>query len=164
MPEVSLRRVALSYAGWAALVFAGAVALPLVAERLAQAMAWSQTFVGTLLVAAATTLPETVTTISALRIGAVDLAIGNLLGSSLFNVLILAVDDLLYLPGPLLAHVSALHAFSTFSAIAMAAVATAGWVVRPPGRILRIVGWVSLMLISLYVVNAFVLLVHGNTG
>ncbi len=39
-----------------------------------------------------------------------------------------------------------------------------GGVVRPPGRILRIAGWVSLMLIGLYVVNAFVLLVHGNAG
>ena len=162
LPGVPLARVALMYAAWAALVFAGALALPLVAERLAQAMGWSETFVGTFLVAVVTTLPETVTTISALRIGAIDLAIGNLLGSSLFNMLILSIDDVLYLRGPLLADVSVLHAFSTFSAIAMAAVATAGWVVRPPGRILRIAGWVSLIIIALYVVNALVLLVHGN--
>ena len=49
-------------------------------------MGWRTTFVGTLFVAGATSLPELVVTISALRMGAVDLAIGNLLGSNLFNM------------------------------------------------------------------------------
>ncbi len=162
MPALSLRRILLLYGAWALLVFAGALWLPFVAERLADGMGWTRTFVGTLLVAVVTTLPETVTTLSALRMGAVDLAIGNLLGSSLFNVLILALDDLLFTRGPLLSHVSPLHAFSTFSAAAMAAFAIAGWVVRPPGRVLRLAGWVSFALIALYVVNALVLLLHGT--
>lgn len=163
-PALTRRQVMARYAGWAALVFAGAIWLPFVAERLADGMGWTRTFVGTLLVAVVTTLPETVTTLSALRMGAVDLAIGNLLGSSLFNILILALDDLLFLRGPLLSHVSPLHVFSTFSAAAMAAVAIAGWVVRPPGRVLRLAGWVSLLLIALYLANAMVLLSHGADG
>ncbi len=161
LPGLSLRQVALRYAGWAVLVLVAALALPFVAEGIAREMRWTETFVGTVLVAVVTTLPETVTTISALRLGAVDLAIGNLLGSSLFNVLILAIDDLLFLRGPLLSHVSPLHAFSTLSASAMSAVAIAGWVVRPPGRVLRLAGWVSMLMIALYLVNAMVLLSHG---
>lgn len=162
IPGLSLRQVSVRYALWSLLVVAGALALPFVGERLAQVMGWTETFVGTLLIGVATTLPETVTTIAALRLGAVDLAIGNLLGSSLFNVLILAIDDLLFLRGPLLASVSTMHAFSTFSAAAMSAVAIAGWVVRPPGRVLRLAGWVSLLLIGLYLANALVLLAHGT--
>lgn len=162
MPAHSLRQVSVRYALWSSLVVAGALALPFVGERLALAMNWTETFVGTLLVSVATTLPETVTTIAALRIGAVDLAIGNLLGSSLFNVLILAIDDLLFVRGPLLASASPLHAFSTFSAAAMSALAIAGWVVRPPGRVLRLASWVSLLLIALYAANALVLLAHGT--
>lgn len=160
LPGLTLRQVMARYAAWAVVVLGAALWLPFVAEGIARAMGWTETFVGTVLVAFATTLPETVTTLSALRLGAVDLAIGNLLGSSLFNVLILAVDDLLYLDGPLLAHASPTHAFSTFAAAAMSAVAIAGWVVRPPGRILRIAGWVSMLLIGLYLVNALVLLSH----
>ncbi len=48
-------------------------------------------------------MPELAVTLSALRMGALDMAIGNLLGSNLFNVVIIAVDDLFYRPGALLA-------------------------------------------------------------
>jgi len=66
-------------------------------------MGWGQSFVGTLLVAGVTSAPEAAVTISALRIGALDMAIANLLGSNLFDIVILAVDDLFYTEGPLLA-------------------------------------------------------------
>lgn len=58
---------------------------------------------GTQFVAAATSLPELAVTIAAVRIGAVDMAVANLLGSNLFDMLVLAVDDFFYVPGPLLA-------------------------------------------------------------
>lgn len=60
-----------------------------------------------------------VVTVSALRMGALDMAIGNLFGSVLFNVLVLAIDDAIYVMGPLLAHVSPLHAVSAMSAMIM---------------------------------------------
>jgi cation:H+ antiporter len=56
-------------------------------------------FVGTLLVAMVTSLPELVTTIAAVRIGAYDLAVGNLFGSNAFNIFALGFADLFYLPG-----------------------------------------------------------------
>ena len=62
----------------------------------------ADSFVGTLLIAGATSLPELVVTVRAMRIGAVDMAIGNLLGSNLFDVLILAIDDIFFRKGPLL--------------------------------------------------------------
>ena len=75
-----------------------------------------RSFVGSLFVAMATTLPELAVTLSALRLGALDMAIGNLLGSNLFNVAIVAIDDLFYRPGDLLAHVSPVHAITAASA------------------------------------------------
>jgi len=83
----------------------------------------------------ATTLPEIVVTISALRLGALDMAISNLLGSNLFNILILAVDDALYFKGPLLSHVSDLHAVSAISATMMSGVAIVGLFYRPKARL-----------------------------
>ena len=52
-------------------------------------------FVGTLLLAGATSLPELLTSISSLGQGVPDLAAGNLLGSNMFNMLLLAMLDLL---------------------------------------------------------------------
>jgi cation:H+ antiporter len=57
------------------------------------------TFVGTTLVALVTSLPEMVTTLAALRIGADDMAIGNLFGSNLFNMFALGLADFFYLDG-----------------------------------------------------------------
>ncbi len=56
-------------------------------------------FVGTTLVALVTSLPELVTTIAAVRIGAYDLAVGNLFGSNTFNIVALGITDFFYLPG-----------------------------------------------------------------
>lgn len=56
-------------------------------------------FVGTALLAMITSLPELVTTVAAARIGAYDLAVGNLFGSNLFNMFALGVTDFFYLRG-----------------------------------------------------------------
>lgn len=63
--------------------------LPSLADSLAQTLGQSRSFVGTVLMAVVTTLPEMAVTLAALRMGALDMAIGNLLGSNLFNVLVL---------------------------------------------------------------------------
>jgi cation:H+ antiporter len=51
-------------------------------------------FIGVALVAFVTSLPEMVATIAAVRIGAYDLAIGNLFGSNMFNMFALGFSDL----------------------------------------------------------------------
>jgi cation:H+ antiporter len=124
-------------------------------------MAWQQTFVGTLFVAFATSVPEIVVTVSALRLGALDMAIANLLGSNLFDIAIVAIDDIAFLPGPILAQVSPLHAVSALSAIMMSGVVIVGLLYRPPQRLFRGVGWASLFLLTIYLLNTFVLYLHG---
>lgn len=147
----------------AAFVVAGAgVWLPFVASDLANAMAWNKSFVGSLFVALATSLPELAVTVSALRIGALDMAIGNLLGSNLFNVVIIAIDDLFYRPGVLLASVSPVHAVTAGSAITMTGIALVGLFFKPTGRVMRALSWVSLGLIAMYLLNTYVLYLYGE--
>jgi cation:H+ antiporter len=50
-------------------------------------------FIGTTLLSLVTSLPELVAVIAAIRLNALDLAVGNLLGSSVFNMLGLATAD-----------------------------------------------------------------------
>jgi len=145
----------------ASVVVGAGLWLPFVAIKLAAAMGWNNSFVGSLFVALVTTLPEMAVTLSAVRLGALDMAIGNLLGSNLFNITIIAVDDLFYRPGVLLASVSPVHAITAASAITMTGLALVGLFFKPGSRVLRAVGWVSLGLVAMYLLNTYVLYLHG---
>jgi cation:H+ antiporter len=161
-PEISLRTAVTRYAFAAAVVVGAGAFLPFIAAHLAQVMGWQTTFVGTLFVAGVTSLPELVVTISALRIGALDMAISNLLGSNLFNIAILAFDDLMFTKGPLLAHVSQTHAMSALSAVVMTGVIIIGLVYRPKTRLFMGIGWISLSLLTFYLLNSYVIYLHGE--
>ncbi|MBI4742088.1 MAG: sodium:calcium antiporter, partial [Betaproteobacteria bacterium] len=131
--SVTLRRALVGYAVAAGFIVAAGSWLPFVAKDLAGLMGWSESFVGTLLVAAITSAPEAAVTLSALRLGAVDMAIANLLGSNLFNMVILAIDDLAFTRGPLLAAVGQTHALTALTAAMMSALVIVGLIFRPRG-------------------------------
>jgi len=155
LPELTLAQAAWRYALAAAVVVGAALWLPFAARALAEAMSWSESFVGTLLVALATTLPELTVTVASVRIGALDLAIGNLVGSNLFNLSILGIDDLLYLQAPLLAAVEPSHAMSAMAAAVMSGALIVALVARPTARLLNAVGWTSVLIALVYFVNAW---------
>ena len=142
------------FAAAAIVVLVAGIWLPAVAAELAQAFGLSRSFVATVLMAVVTTLPEMAVTLSALRLGALDMAIGNLLGSNLFNVLVLAVDDTFYVEGPLLADVSPVHLGTAVSAMVMTGLVVIGLVMRPRGRVLRTASWISVGLAAAYLLNA----------
>lgn len=161
-PNITLQDASIRYAIAAGAVVLAGIDLPFSAKALSVEMGWSESFVGTLLVAAATSMPEAASTLAALRIGALDLAIGNLFGSNLFNILILAADDIAYTKGPILSHVSQVQALSGVSAVIMTGAAIVGVQYRPKTRVFQIVGWVSLAIVLTYVLNALVLFLHGS--
>jgi cation:H+ antiporter len=161
-PELTLRQAALRYAAAGTVVVGAALWLPFAARAVAAAMGWSTSFVGTLLVALTTTLPELTVTVAAVRLGALDLAIGNLVGSNLFNLAILGIDDLLYVKGPLLAAVAASHALSAVAGCVMAGALIVALVARPQARLLNAVGWTSVMIALVYFVNAWLHFRHGG--
>jgi cation:H+ antiporter len=61
---------------------------------LAEQLGIAASFFGVVFLGAATSLPEVAVVVAALRQGAYDLAVGNLLGSNCFNMLILPMLDL----------------------------------------------------------------------
>lgn len=160
-PALGLRQVVLRYVLAALAVVGGGIWLPFIAARLATAMDWHGSFVGTLFVALATTLPELVVTLAALRIGALDMAIANVLGSNLFNILILAIDDVFYLEGPILARVAPLHALSALSGVLMTALVIAAIRHRPHVQLFGRVGWASPALVLIYIASAFLIYRSG---
>jgi cation:H+ antiporter len=161
-PDITLREAGIRYALMALIVVSAAIWLPFIGKDLALTMGWHSTFVGTLFIAFATSVPEIVVTVAAVRIGALDMAISNLMGSNIFNILILVVDDVFYLKGPLLAHVSLLHAVTALSAIMMTGLAIVGLFYRPKERLFKTVGWTSLFLLMIYLLNSFFLYLYGE--
>lgn len=80
--------------------------LPFIGNEIVSVMGWGHTFVAVLFLALATTLPEMTVSASALKLGAIGMSIGNLVGSNLFNVSVLFIADIFYRPGSILAAVS----------------------------------------------------------
>ena len=157
-----LRVHAVRFAVAALVVLVAGSRLPFAAGDVAQAMGWSGSLVGTVFVALVTTLPEMAVTVAAIRLGALDLAIGNLLGSNLFNVAVLAIDDIFYPGASLLAEVSIAHATTATVAAAMTGLTIVGLYYRPQRRLLRAVGWVSLGLLALFAFNVASVARHGG--
>jgi len=155
--DVPLRRAVIGFSAASVVVVAASLALPVVAERLAQAMGWSRSFVGTILVAATTSMPELVVTVAAARQGALDLAVGNIFGSNLFNMAIIALVDPFDVGGPILDHVALLHTISAFTSVLMKGVVIAALVTRQRTRAFAGVSWISLLLVGLFLINSLAL-------
>jgi len=161
-PGITLRRALIGYVIAAAVVVAAGVWLPFIGAAIAQVMGWNNSFVGTLFVAFSTSLPELAVAVSALKLGALDLAIGNLLGSNLFDVAIIAIDDLAYTDGPLFAAVSAAHVGTALSAVIMTGAVIVSLFYRPVERVFRAFGWTGLFLLVIYAMNSYVLFLIGQ--
>jgi len=159
---VTLGAALLRYAMAASVVIVAGAWLPFVGQELAEIMGWKTTFVGTLFVAAATSVPEMVVTVSALRLKAVDMAIGNLLGSNLFDILILAIDDIAYTKGPLLSAVSPANAITAFAAAIMSGIFIVAMLYKPETRVRGTIGWVSLALLVVYLFSSYAIYLLGH--
>ena len=108
------------------------------ADALAIESGLSNTAVGTLLVGFTTSFPELAATIAAVRMGALDLAVGNIFGSSAFNMFLLLAMDIAYQPGPLLASVTSTHAISAQFAILALALGILGILARAARRTMAV--------------------------
>jgi cation:H+ antiporter len=141
----------------AAIVIGVGLWLPFVGVRMATILGMHETFVGTLFIAFATSVPEMAVAVAALRIGAPNMAVSNLLGSNLFNILILVPEDLLFTSGPILAAASPVNALSAVSAMMMTGIAMVALLVRPRGSRF---GGVSLLLLSIYLINSYLVYLY----
>lgn len=135
--------------------------LVLTADAVAQEAGLTATFVGTLLVGLTTSLPELAATVSAVRLGALDLAAGNVFGSVAFNLLVFALLDGAYRGGPLLQAVSREHLLTIFVlaiCLALALMAILARARRHPGPVLV----ESVLIVAAYGLGAWLLARAGS--
>ena len=123
--------------GFAAATLALLVAAPFLAGSasvIAEQSGISTTFIGTALLGITTSLPELVTAIAAVRLGAFDLAVGNLFGSNAFNMAAFFFVDMAYRSGPLFNAVSDTHAMTALWSILLMSVGLMGIMYRVEQR------------------------------
>jgi len=156
--NITLKKALAYYALNAVLVIAAAAYLPRLADEIALVTGLGRTFVGSIFVAIVTTLPELAVSIAAVRIDASDLMFGNLLGSNLFNICILALDDLLYVKGPILAEAATAHLVMANAAMAMTAIAIIGLTYRVTKK-RWLFAWDSWSLLAVYLFTVSVVYV-----
>jgi len=111
-------------------------------------------FVGLALLSVVTSLPELVAAIAAIRIGAFDMAVGNLFGSSVFNMLALGLSDFFYLEGSFLANIDPAFAMVGLLGLLLTNMALIGNLARVERRIwfieLDAVAIIIVYLLALY--------------
>lgn len=121
------------------------------------------TFIGTTLVALATSLPELATTIAAAKIGAADMAIGNLFGSNLFNIFALGLTDLFMTSGLFLENIDPAFLLVAVLGLLMTCLALIGNIARLERKIFFL-EIDALILIILYIAGLIFLYNRGIGG
>lgn len=133
-----LRRASIGFAAAALALLAAAPFLAASANEIAEQSGISATFIGTSLVGITTSLPELVTTFAAVRLGAFDLAVGNLFGSNAFNMAAFFFADVAYQGGPLFNSISDAHAMTALWSILLMSTALMGIIYRVEKRYMLI--------------------------
>lgn len=134
----ALRRAIIGFAVAALALLVAAPFLASSAGQIAEQSGVSATFIGTALLGIATSLPELVTAIAAVRLGAFDLAVGNLFGSNAFNMAAFFFVDIAYQGGPIFNVITDAHAMTAFWGILLMSAALMGIIYRVEKRYMLI--------------------------
>ncbi|MGI9465036.1 MAG: sodium:calcium antiporter, partial [Aestuariivirgaceae bacterium] len=106
------------------------------ADAIAAQTGLGTSFIGVTVLAAATSLPELSTTITAARLGAYTMAISNIFGSNLIMLVLLFPADILYQAGPILEQAGRPEILALISGVLVTAIYVAGLLVRRKPQIL----------------------------
>lgn len=131
-PDLPLRKVIAFFALASTATIGAGFWLAFIGSEIADITGLSTTLVGVVFLALCTSAPELVVSISAVRLGALDMAVGNMVGSNLFNMgVIIFVDDLFFTNGPIMENVDTAHIVAALFSIMMSCIVIIGIVFKP---------------------------------
>jgi len=160
--ELPTRTVYLRFGLAAAVIIGAGIWLSFIGDEIAATYTWQATFVGSLFVAITTSLPELSVTIAAAHMGALDMGVANILGSNMFDIVIITPVDLAFRQGPILSFVSRAHLLTVAIYIIMNLVVMVGLRFPLKRKTLRFVSWYSIVLVGLYVFGMYRLFTFGT--
>ena len=155
--EILSRTVYLRFALAAAAVIGAGIWLSLIGQEIAEVTGWGTSFVGSLFLAIATSAPELVVAITALHIGAIDMAVADVLGANMLDIAVIILVDIAYSKGFVLSSVSSSHLITAAVVVMMNLVVIAGLKARQRRRTSTFISWYAVALIGLYIFGAYAL-------
>lgn len=132
-----------------------------IGDRLAATTGLSRSFVGNLFLALTTSLPEIAASLAAIRLGAIDLAIGNVLGSNLFNIMLFFVYDLADGRANFWASLNTGNAFAAVMTIMMTGVVIISLMYRASPKTPYRISWDGLAIAGMYLGSIALLYLLG---
>lgn len=144
----------------ASLALAGGLMEP-TANRIATASGLSLTAIGVLFTAVSTSIPELVTSIAAVRRGALTLAVGGIVGGNAFDTLFMAASDVAYRDGSIYHAMQDSSRFWVALTLLMSGILMMGLIRRQEQGIARI-GFESFAIIVLYLLGVCLMLMQGG--
>ncbi|SNZ03327.1 cation:H+ antiporter [Persephonella hydrogeniphila] len=154
--HISLKEASVKYLLNATVIIIASVFLPKVAKDLAHSYGMTETFFGTFFVAFATSFPEIAVSIVAAKMNMVTISVANLLGSNIFNIFVLAINDLFYTKGSLFNNIDISNNISAAIAILMSSIVIIGLVYRAEKKKLRL-AYESIALIIVYITGVAII-------
>ena len=147
--RLNLPGVAIKFTGLALIVAVAGYTVGQTGIFIADQTGLSEGLVGTLFTAVASSLPELIVSIAAVRQGALTLAVGNIIGGNSFDVLFVAFADMAYLPGSILHAIGDDQVFFIALTLLLTSILILGLLHREKHGIAGI-GWESFSIIVLY--------------
>ena len=158
---VSLRMVWFKFALAAMAVIGAGIWISFIGDDIAKTTGWGTSFVGSLFLAIGTSAPELVVTFAALRLGALDMAVADILGSNMFNMAIIFLTDIFYTPQAIMSSASDVHTITAAAGILMSLLVIIALRFRQKKKVGRLFSWYSPLLIILYLLGFFMLFASG---
>jgi cation:H+ antiporter len=152
-------RLWLAFLGLAGVVAAAGFMVAQTGITIANRTDLSETVVGLLFTAVATSVPELVTSLAAVRQGALALAVGGIIGGNSFDVLFIAFADIAYREGSIYHAITNQQIFIIALTLLLTGILLLGLLRREKSGIANI-GFESFLIIVLYA-GAVLLLVFG---
>lgn len=129
--------------------------LPRIGKEIVIFMGWREALVGTFFLALVTSFPEFIVSISALKFD-IDMAIGNILGSNFFDLMIIPLCDVLFREGAFLSRVKIANLFTIMLAIILSSIVIVGLICRSKKSFLKL-GWDAIAMIIVLGVGSYTL-------
>lgn len=136
----------------AAVVIGAAIVLARSADSLAAQTGLGRTFFGSIFVAIVTSLPEMVVTVSALKMGSIDLAIGNIFGSNLTNLFFIFLCSLVNPEGPILNDVASSHILTAVMSLLLIMISFGG-IRSKSKKTIAGLGWDSWLMTAVFILG-----------
>ena len=144
------------------MIIGAGIWLSYIGDGISAATGWGTTFVGSLCIAITTSLPELSVAIASIRLEAIDLAIGDILGANLLDLTYIFFLELFDGNESIFARASQSHLVTLSLLVVMNAILIIAFKVKIPRKMFKFASWYSPLLVILYIADTYILYISST--